>query len=109
MGNDVKIRDRIKSLRRVKASDLIGNAVDTVNTLAPHVTDSIWIGKMNQIESRTAPGTSALEIARIMQGQTDDAVHIIYESLKHHPLIRWKESYKTVLGISLAQQAGLDV
>lgn len=85
------------------------NVVDIVDTLAPHVTDSIWIGKMNQVESRTTPGTSVLEIARIMRGQTDDAVRRIYESLKQHPLIRWKESYKTVLGLSLARQAGLDV
>jgi DNA repair photolyase len=86
-----------------------GNVIEIVDVLAPHVTDSIWIGKMNQIGNRVALGTSAKEIARIKHGQSDDSVHSIYESLKSHRLIRWKESYKAVVGLALAQQAGLDI
>lgn len=85
------------------------NVADVVDTLTPYITDSIWIGKMNQIDSRVAPGTSSEEIARIKRGQTDEAVHGIYESLKSHPLVRWKESYKAALGLELATEAGLDV
>jgi len=41
--------------------------------------------------------------------QTDEAVRSIYESLKDHPLVKWKESYKTVLGLELPARAGMDV
>jgi len=85
------------------------NVAAIVGVLSPHVTDSIWIGKMNQVRSRVTPGTAEAEITRIEHGQTDEEVRAIYESLKSHPLIRWKESYKAVLGLELAQEAGLDI
>lgn len=41
--------------------------------------------------------------------QTDENVREIYSLLRCHPKIRWKESYKTVLGLELPQEAALDV
>jgi hypothetical protein len=78
------------------------------NALRPYVTDSIWIGKMNEARRRAAPGTDPRAIARIEAGQTPEAIRIIYDLLKYDPLVRWKESYKAVLGLDLATEAGLD-
>lgn len=81
---------------------------ELVHTLEPHVTDSIWIGKMNGMNERLLPGTDSAEIARIKAGQTDELVRSIYAKLHGHPLVKWKESYKEVLGLELAKIAGLD-
>ena len=85
------------------------HVVELVDTLEPYVTDSIWIGKMNGMGSRLLPGTEPREIARIEAGQTDESVRAIYARLKGHPLVKWKESYKEVLGLELVSVPGLDV
>lgn len=46
---------------------------------------------------------------RIKRGQTLEAVRRVYEQLKNHPLVKWKESYKEALGLELVTQAGLDL
>ncbi|MHC4404337.1 MAG: radical SAM family protein [Planctomycetota bacterium] len=71
--------------------------VELIETLTPEVTDTIWIGKMNQIRRRVVKGTSEEAIRRIEAGQTDEAVMRAYESLKDHPKIRWKDSYREVI------------
>lgn len=75
----------------------------------PFVTDTVWIGKLNQIRVRSTHGTDLKEIKRIEVGQTDEAVRFVYEQLKDEPKVRWKESYKAVLGLELAESAGLDI
>ena len=75
----------------------------------PCVTDTVWIGKLNQIRARSTLGTDLKEIERIEAGQTDDAVRLVYKQLKDEPKVRWKESYKSVLGLALAESAGLDI
>ena len=82
---------------------------ELVDLLSPMVTDTIWVGKMNQVRSRCRAGTSQEAIRRIEAGQTNQRVQLIYAALKDHPKIRWKESYKRVLGIDLAPRPGLDV
>jgi len=84
-------------------------AVELVKLVSPWVTDSVWIGKMNGIHHRVIPGTDPLAIHAIETGQTDNAVRAVYESLQCFPLVKWKESYKCVVGIPLAEHAGLDI
>jgi DNA repair photolyase len=83
---------------------------DLVRDLAPYVTDSIWIGKMNQIRVRVKADGAETEAAieRIEAGQTDERIKDIYAMLKGHPLIKWKDSVKQVVGLDLAQEPGLD-
>lgn len=85
------------------------NVVELFHTLEPFITDTIWIGKMNEINRRVQPGTDPAEIERIKRGQADHRIREIYAALKGQPKVRWKESYKAVLGLDLATQAGLDV
>ncbi len=83
------------------------NVCKLMETLAPFVTDSIWIGKMNRIAARVA-GVPDAEITRIRRGQTQESIQRIYAQLCEHPLVRWKESYKEVLHIPLATTCGQD-
>lgn len=85
------------------------NVVGLFHALAPYVTDSIWIGKLNGIDYRVEPGTDPKAIRRIKDGQTDERVREIYAALKDQPKVKWKESFKEVLGLDLAEEAGLDI
>ena len=71
------------------------------------VTDGVWIGKMNKIRDRVTQIPDD-EISRIEAGQTDKEIKRIYNALRYEPKIRWKESFKEVLGLELSKKAGLD-
>jgi len=79
--------------------------------LKPFITDSLWIGKMNRIRQRVKVETDEdkARVATIEAGQTDERIRVIYKELKDEPLVRWKESFKEVLGLELPTEAGLDV
>ena len=81
-----------------------------VDDLERFVTNSIWIGKMNQIRVRVKPDGAETEqaIKQIEAGQTDDRIREIYGMLKDHPLVKWKDSIKQVMGLELAEVPGLD-
>ncbi len=91
---------------------------ELVKTVRPYVNDSIWIGMANRLRERTkwchgafgAKDVARLdvEIERIEAGQTPQRVREIYAMLKDDPLIRWKDSYKKILGLPVATEAGLD-
>jgi valyl-tRNA synthetase len=80
------------------------------HTLAPFVTDSIWLGKLNRARACVGDKSPEVEAAiqRIEVNQTDEKIHAIYQSLKDEPLVRWKESVKKVIGLKLAEKAGED-
>jgi DNA repair photolyase len=87
------------------------NIVRLVDALEPFVTDSIWIGKMNDIGRRVAVETDAdrRQVRRIERNQLDGAIRTVYESLRDRPVVKWKESIKDVVGIDRPQVAGLDI
>ena len=82
-----------------------------MDTLRPFVTHSIWIGKANQLRQRTSWKLPAdyPEIVRLLSWQTDARVLEIYEGLKGNSLVRWKDSYKKVVGIDQPEKPGLDI
>ena len=86
------------------------NIEEHVVRLAPSVTDSIWLGKLNGIDSRvrirTPEDRAAMEA--IKTGQCDERIRSIYGVLRHHPKVKWKESIKKVVGLRLASKAGMD-
>ncbi len=95
------------------------NVLATIDDLAPYVTDSIWIGKMNRIPSmKDSKGNppSAYEqgfIDKIRDGQTPERIKAIYKELQEYPdlfeKIKFKDSYKKILGLEAATVAGQDV
>jgi DNA repair photolyase len=86
------------------------SVVPMVADLEPFVTDAIWIGKMNHIQKnlKIADPETAEALTDMEGKQTDEAILRIYEQLKDHPLIKWKESIKTIVGIELPKEQGLD-
>lgn len=81
-----------------------------INDLEPFVTHSIWLGKMNKINRRVTCNSQkvAQEVKRIEKAQNDQRITLLYNRLRFHPLIRWKESIKTVVGLEPTEEAGLD-
>lgn len=83
---------------------------DLIEYLSPHVTHSIWLGKMNKIEKRVSCDSEEMvrELSRIRHCQSDHVIKRIYSRHKGNPLVRWKESIKEVVGLKLAEEPGLD-
>ena len=72
---------------------------------APFITDTIWLGKMNQVRKRVDPKTAKEKAAvqRIEDNQTDERIVALYERLKDEPKVEWKESIKKVVGLPVAE------
>ena len=85
------------------------HAVELYDKLDPFISDSIWIGKMNHINSRANHRANADRIAAIKDGQTNEKIKVVYEALKDRPKIKWKESVKEVMGLKLADEVGMDI
>jgi len=86
------------------------NIEELVNDLSSYVTNSIWIGKLNQPRRRIdiSDDVIAEAVEKIEEGQADDRIIEIYERLRTNPLIKWKESIKKVVKIELPDKPGLD-
>ena len=84
-----------------------------VDTVTPYTTQSIWIGKMNQLRQRLSINGKDADIVEkaecLIASQNDDRIRAIHADLANHPLVRWKESIKKVLGMEIPTTAGLDV
>jgi DNA repair photolyase len=79
-----------------------------INQVEPHVTDTIWLGKMNHVRKR-AHNVDQQHLKQIEDGQTDTQIRRIYDEWGNHPRIRWKESIKEIVGLEKATAPGLDV
>lgn len=79
----------------------VPNVTQLFRKVAPFVTESIWLGKMNAVRHRVCPKTIEMEeaVCRIEENQTDHKIFEIYEVLKHEPLVRWQDSIKEVVGL----------
>lgn len=72
---------------------------ELVATVSPHVTGTIWIGKLNQIKAR-AGWSGMLNDPRaraLVEHQTDAKVMEVVETVKGNEKIRWKDSYRAVI------------
>jgi len=78
--------------------------------LEPWVTDGIWLGMMNKINTRVQVKTETdrLHIDRMKYLQEKISYQQIYEYLKGEPKIRWKREVREILGLPLMQRAGED-
>jgi len=87
------------------------NVETLYHLIEPHVTDALWIGKLNYIDTRVAVETEQDRrmVAQVKAGQTDEVIKTIYEHFKDLPKIKWKESYKKVVGIEVPTEKGLDI
>ncbi len=69
-----------------------------------HVTEAVWFGKMNKMESRVnfstvEGGSDSYYLNMIRETQTDEAIRSLYEKMKDKEKVRWKDSIRKVIGI----------
>ena len=88
----------------------VERVIELVADLEGCVTDAIWIGKMNHIKKqlRLADEETKAAFSAIEAQQTDGQILSIYDRLKDHPKVKWKEGIKKIAGIQLPDEYGLD-
>lgn len=85
-----------------------------VRAAKPYVTDAIWLGRVNNLNTGVAincPKDAATKQAAValLAGQTDDYLLGLHQRYKADPQIRYKDSIKEVVGLDRPTAKGLDV
>lgn len=76
-----------------------------IESLYPYVSDSIWIGKMNNhIEKENNQHTQIFD--KIYES---DYIKNLYNKYRDNTKIKWKESFKKIIGLKIPVIAGLDL
>jgi len=115
--------ERVKSLKyafkkgfktSVSVEPMLGGskeAIEVYDFVVPYVTDNIWFGKMNYINSRVIQVSNKIRdaVRTIKIQQTDKEIKILYKIMKDKPHIRWKDSIKQIMGIKPSAAVGMDV
>jgi len=76
--------------------------VELVNALEHLVSETMWIGHANNLKERTAWCMSEKvteTMLALQEMQTPEAARAVYGALKDNPKIRWKDSYRAMLGL----------
>ena len=88
------------------------NINDVINLTSEYVTDSIWLGKMNDPTRRLKinghPDIPEEFKEGIKYWMDDENIFDLYERYHNDPMIKWKESIKKVIGLELSSKKGLD-
>jgi DNA repair photolyase len=79
----------------------VSDAVKTFYQVEPFVNEKIWIGKMNSPDIRVDKSVSENRsmVAYIKKCQSDDEIKKLYQKLKDHPKVEWKDSIKQIVGL----------
>ena len=99
----------------VSLEPLLDTNVDRlIAEVAPVVTDTIWLGRANnlrQIIALNRPGDESIAKAadRLLAEQSDEWIRTIYQRYRSNPKIRFKDSIKKVVGLARPMKKGLDV
>jgi hypothetical protein len=68
-----------------------------------YITDSFWLGKMNQMKKRIDTGefkpSDWMYYTKVETLIKDDMIKIIYDVMKDKPKVRFKDSIKKVIGL----------
>jgi len=82
---------------------------DLVDDLMPFVTNAIWIGLMNHLKGIAVEDEAVKNaLQKIREGQSKDKIMAIYQRLRDRAKIKWKSHIKKIVGIPLAEKAGMD-
>ena len=92
---------------------LDGQPQRLVEAVDPYVSDSVWLGKANQLLSYMAMNHCSVadtERARaLLATHSDEFIRGIYRELSGNSKMRWKDSVKKILGLELPADVGMDV
>lgn len=103
--------ERLQSLRHAFASgfstsvsmepmlDSVDRMIELVGVIEPHVTDSIWLGKMQRIPRKLNAHVDGFSDAcrKIREDQRDEEILRLVRLLAGRRKIRWKDSIKAVI------------
>ena len=72
---------------------------DMFKVMEPFVTDTIWVGKMNRIDTRVKKSSVMIEAAckEVAEMQNDKNIMWLVKTLKGNPKVSWKDSIKEVI------------
>jgi DNA repair photolyase len=86
---------------------------DIIKAVDEYVSDTIWIGLMNDVKQRLTLNGASPEIHAMGEDLTKqcskEMISGLYGRLKDNPKIRWKDSIKKMLGLERPTAAGLDI
>jgi DNA repair photolyase len=99
----------------VSCEPLLDNKADElISRFSPYVTDTIWIGKVNNMMYRLRMNgyidtETITRATKLMNDLSDNYFIDLYERYKDNFQIKWKESVKKVIGIVVPVERGLDI
>lgn len=83
---------------------------DLVPMVRPYVTDSIWLGLMNNISSRLRMNGAPEHMIRTAESVRNDLVQFVLpelvEKYRNDPIIRWKDSVREALDMAAEEKTG---
>lgn len=87
---------------------------DVIDQVTPFVTDSIWLGKVNNLRTRLSLNgqndpVTIQKAEELVGWQKDENIKQLYSRYQSNPLIKWKESIKKVAGVLIPNKSGLDI
>jgi hypothetical protein len=93
---------------------LDNHAGDLIALVSPYVTNSIWLGKVNNLLGRLKVNgkndhATTQRAKDLLELQSDQKIRQLYSQYKDNPLIKWKASIKKVVGLKVPTESGLDV
>jgi len=106
------LNERMKALKyahkcdyetSVSCEPMMDNKVDKViDAVKPFVTETIWLGKVNQMYSRLNRNTDmnndiVNKAKQLEQWQSDPNILLLYDKYKNDPKIMWKDSIQKVV------------
>jgi DNA repair photolyase len=88
-------------------------SAELAERLLPYVTDTLWFGKANRLKCNLSLNgfkdeSTWKKADELIAMHSDEYIQKLYEKFKDNSRIRWKESIKKIVGIPLAETAGLD-
>jgi DNA repair photolyase len=80
------------------------NIAEVVRIATPFITDTIWLGKANELkEYLVLNGHDTPEVMaradELIGWQSDENIRSLYQQFRDNPLIRWKDSIQAVVGL----------
>lgn len=99
----------------ISCEPMLDNDIDDViEETIPYVTDAIWIGKANSLLRRLKVNgwddyKTIDKANELINWQSDSNIIGLYRRYEDNPKIKWKESIKSVIGLTIPTQKGLDI
>ena len=108
-----KYRERMLCLEHAKTQGyqtsasiepyLDGDVIPLAESMLPLITDSIWIGKMREVDFRVETSwfdEEGMDVYnKLLELLSDEFVEHIYRHFKNNPKIHYKDSIKKVIGL----------